>query len=580
MRKKLTPFQKLVNDVRTTGDPRKMMDLHAQITPQNCSPPVLEALLVHTGVPITKFDCSITEAVPYQRASFILLALEKVAMSCPRSPTLMSATTTALFNHIEDLIITMLSLVQVSYNSFAGTGLGTRVFEANLQTVCNLVDWMIERDTRLAEALYTSASAGRMLLTMWSTPRPDRPDEFFIDFLHPDVVKVMRLYLSNDEGRSTIYDLLFSCSQDLHGFSQALACRMEMMGDYCSAAESWPPTETTQHWKHMTLITSTVSQNATIRRSLRQFDYLRVASSSLSVAFGESGSPLLLPLTASLMAVAEDAWGYPSHSMSRVLQPELVTSLLCCFLSITNRHDKFMFPARSIIADLRRYSFYPRAMEAFERGLDDLPVPMRKLFGNSKCPLGIECRGILAAQTFHLRSGIEDHPVEKPVLCDNSNHLSTRVSRKRGPIKSCSRCRTVVYCSVACHKEDWGRRHQNECNEMRNEYIVFDNSDLDDVDQGNFELPAETYEKNRSRSQCSALERRVDEMVNSCKGEDSRMTLVEIGIANGMNTVVSLVVQLEKIENGVGPGVGQCWRPVQSVSRIIHTKNGLYPPSD
>ncbi|KAG2002218.1 hypothetical protein CC2G_004429 [Coprinopsis cinerea AmutBmut pab1-1] len=56
-------------------------------------------------------------------------------------------------------------------------------------------------------------------------------------------------------------------------------------------------------------------------------------------------------------------------------------------------------------------------------------------------------------------------------LCDNPMHFS-RVQGPWGKPMTCSRCHCVVYCSLECQKEDWLRRHRNECRTMRSTHIV------------------------------------------------------------------------------------------------------------
>ncbi|TEB24321.1 hypothetical protein FA13DRAFT_1325471 [Coprinellus micaceus] len=58
--------------------------------------------------------------------------------------------------------------------------------------------------------------------------------------------------------------------------------------------------------------------------------------------------------------------------------------------------------------------------------------------------------------------------------CDNFKHYD-RVSETAPEAKpqeehACSRCRSVVYCSAECQREDWRAFHRTECAEMAKEY--------------------------------------------------------------------------------------------------------------
>ncbi|KAF6741661.1 hypothetical protein DFP72DRAFT_243270 [Ephemerocybe angulata] len=56
-------------------------------------------------------------------------------------------------------------------------------------------------------------------------------------------------------------------------------------------------------------------------------------------------------------------------------------------------------------------------------------------------------------------------------LCDNLNHKNRRINEGgRDALhepKECSHCRTAVYCSRECQREDWEKYHKEECSRQR-----------------------------------------------------------------------------------------------------------------
>ncbi|KAJ3526032.1 hypothetical protein NMY22_g10332 [Coprinellus aureogranulatus] len=59
-------------------------------------------------------------------------------------------------------------------------------------------------------------------------------------------------------------------------------------------------------------------------------------------------------------------------------------------------------------------------------------------------------------------------------LCDNLKHLERHnpldASSNPNQEQQCSRCHSVVYCSVKCQQEDWSAFHKHECKHMAKDY--------------------------------------------------------------------------------------------------------------
>ena len=59
----------------------------------------------------------------------------------------------------------------------------------------------------------------------------------------------------------------------------------------------------------------------------------------------------------------------------------------------------------------------------------------------------------------------------QPYLCCHNEACSvvdtSKLHEKRMvKLQACSRCKQVQYCSKACQKEDWTKRHKNECKKL------------------------------------------------------------------------------------------------------------------
>ncbi|KAJ2912265.1 hypothetical protein MD484_g8147, partial [Candolleomyces efflorescens] len=58
-------------------------------------------------------------------------------------------------------------------------------------------------------------------------------------------------------------------------------------------------------------------------------------------------------------------------------------------------------------------------------------------------------------------------------LCDNPDCSPSSASRRASlKPKKCSKCRSMVYCSESCQKEDWDKLHRSECSALKEMSIV------------------------------------------------------------------------------------------------------------
>ena len=62
--------------------------------------------------------------------------------------------------------------------------------------------------------------------------------------------------------------------------------------------------------------------------------------------------------------------------------------------------------------------------------------------------------------------------------CKTCGKLNAELSEEEKKLKTCSKCKTVAYCSKECQKKDW-EGHKKDCrpadafNNMTNRYVPF-----------------------------------------------------------------------------------------------------------
>ncbi|EAU83393.1 hypothetical protein CC1G_09087 [Coprinopsis cinerea okayama7 len=130
------------------------------------------------------------------------------------------------------------------------------------------------------------------------------------------------------------------------------------------------------------------------------------------------------------------------------------------------------------------YANHPRGLKALIPVIESIE---KNQYGCEKWATFLEKRG-LAIQKFRTRlASVAMIEAEKsPAVfgfCDNEFHGSSalavdgpRTKRDRRP--QCSGCAAVFYCSEACQREDWKRRHRPVCSSIRSSHIGHEHSHI------------------------------------------------------------------------------------------------------
>ncbi|KAJ2924677.1 hypothetical protein H1R20_g12419, partial [Candolleomyces eurysporus] len=130
--------------------------------------------------------------------------------------------------------------------------------------------------------------------------------------------------------------------------------------------------------------------------------------------------------------------------------------------------DDASFPSfREIFDGLTVYSTYPSVftmlVKEIKRHLGSYHSSLER--GSPECVILDRWMS-----TFEIFS-VKHNPKDRDIVCDNMDHMKSPW-RSTSPLsgKTCSHCRSVVYCSEECQKADWNIRHRAECPYLNSEY--------------------------------------------------------------------------------------------------------------
>ncbi|KAG2010592.1 hypothetical protein CC2G_013405 [Coprinopsis cinerea AmutBmut pab1-1] len=119
-----------------------------------------------------------------------------------------------------------------------------------------------------------------------------------------------------------------------------------------------------------------------------------------------------------------------------------------------------------------------RVQKALEAAIDGLPARIQNRLNN---PSLVEHRIWNYLERIHTRFAdfeVFEDPVNK-VFCFNVQHASRKgIVAATGPMKACSGCHTVTYCSTDCQAEDWKNIHRFECAKLNGERKVAAEEDV------------------------------------------------------------------------------------------------------
>ncbi|KAF6753479.1 hypothetical protein DFP72DRAFT_407300 [Ephemerocybe angulata] len=113
--------------------------------------------------------------------------------------------------------------------------------------------------------------------------------------------------------------------------------------------------------------------------------------------------------------------------------------------------------------------YHPRVCRALENALSVIPQNTLDLLSANREWTVLRLRVKMYADVYQTQLG----PLEIP-LCDNLQHRNTCPFENPKGVEGlqCASCRTTMYCSRECQREDWANFHRQECAANRKDRIA------------------------------------------------------------------------------------------------------------
>ncbi|KAG2005422.1 hypothetical protein CC2G_001822 [Coprinopsis cinerea AmutBmut pab1-1] len=608
---------KLIEQARM-GDVPSLKLLFKSITAKNFVVSALEAALAHLEAPIsTERSASPDFMDQVERVGISLDLLLACLAHGKRTKSLKQSTVTTLLPRFDALISVLSAFVECCLNLPSNIPF---LFypDAAIGRACKVLCVLMITDDALEQAAYSSPSAIRLVLRLWSA-RVHNGGVYvsFSDAIDPN--DVLNLYLSDDHGQDVLLHYLLSSPRPvIRSFTRALVLRVKHIGEYAVETDSteFPAPGTERPWLNFRSGAKTLMLQPAIFPYLAKEGLIQAWARSLLVSVGCSRSHLVLDHFLDLFMFATTV------NRGIALREVLCTPLLhVVFESLARfrRGDNrvALFKAQFLAERLANIVFHPWLVVPFWEALNPNLPSLAPLARRSPIRENWDhlVRAVVRAADVG-GCGSESHVR----VCDNMLHEMTPQRDKSNPAtsrgKTCSACHWVNYCSQACQRADWDRRHRTECASMRRCYIddklggarytftmryfqtqcimsgpppVIDDLDespvlivdntRNDTTYRSVCLPLAHYRAYRLRTPYPAIEARVDGIVDDFIASRKPSMLIEAGFLHSSKTTIALLLRLERIgpEGVEGDRIWDMWKVCDSIPRLNRRMGRFIP---
>ncbi|KAH6886636.1 hypothetical protein BKA70DRAFT_1236325 [Coprinopsis sp. MPI-PUGE-AT-0042] len=578
----------LILEEAAKGSVEHLRALSEALTPENYNLAALDApldLLSRSALPGPDTDST----TALSRITTRLAALEcfcAALCACERCPNaqIKRRTVKKVLDQM-DGIIEWIHLCTISASRVChGEALSRYFF-----SIITLVGCCKSLDAQLSKLSLSSPVMANTILAIWSCPRTDDPRQLYHNWgmgrgCGCIIVNVMGMFLTHPDGFRSICDILHDSISQLETFCSATCTRISYISE---AAERRDVTIQDVQLGFTTLWENTkaLTNDPKIHHALRRAGYLQSFTrcvKGLSVRIMKDDTLTLISIF------------FNVPSPKRKPPPGCLRSRRRGFDPSAGRHSP------GVHLDWIRDRSLPINYSYF-RDLQLSPTTASRILdrpgGYAWSQLaGVERRVAVSPTWNGFANGLEKMCQELDeqkqdghlTFCDNNKELLTQHTGIWWRAKACSRCHLVMYCSPACQKDDWGKRHRGECLPMRGIYLgrraaelryshatrglhlqicqnaVAANSLVLDEQRRRIHggrspegfvivldirtaTHAQIYLKNRKVGDCPEIEARAQEMVTKyMTRRDPRERLVEMQIAWNSERGIALLIEMRK----------------------------------
>ncbi|KAH6908602.1 hypothetical protein BKA70DRAFT_1562635 [Coprinopsis sp. MPI-PUGE-AT-0042] len=427
-----------------SGNVDKLHELGDRITAENYTLAVLSAALVHLELEDLSIDESQrTHLSRIKRAFSAFHCVNQILSCCSRTQALKTATSGRLQPQLEGILVWMSRIV-----STIG---GTPAFIS----VSLALSRLLHLDEDISMQLCTSQRAFNLFIDLWryQPPWDEPPTAYLKPGLINPIHTAFHAYLTHQAGMQTFCDQILSSRRHLAYFLDSLVIKSRRLstspGEYAKCGEI------RREASLLALIYQMVDIQGLVPMAKRSRCLKDLGAMTTSLRPFVSPEDFLID-SAGLFGISD-----ASRDIAPILESGILAKVVEAFPNSDWGDDpKLQELGDEIIASLAAASCYPRSLKALHKAVPLIELPTVKRDGSRN--QWISLFGSIYDRMDALQSANRDI-----LPCDNDMHASDVHPDSCLPIKACSGCSFMAYCSVACQRSDWIRKHRMECSEIR-----------------------------------------------------------------------------------------------------------------
>ncbi|KAH6887272.1 hypothetical protein BKA70DRAFT_1462068 [Coprinopsis sp. MPI-PUGE-AT-0042] len=411
-----------------SGSPEDLEELAKLLTTENYTLAALDAALAQLDIDdIGNCPSPITSDLPFLRR--IISAIEIVDQSlrlCRQTTELKAETSLRVQEHLDSLIAWMsFTITQIRRH---------RVYSSVGVTLLHLV----ASDDELRSSVFSSPAAANLILTLWRYEPPDINDE------SPESL----------EGNQIFCDTVLSSRRQLSVFLDAFLVKLRLLLDLFH-----PITQQGRILdKHADSLTAIFLhlERRTVLLEAKRYLCLKELAAVTSIFL-----PPLIPRNSFLgNSLLIFHFSRSRRRFSPVVESGLLEALVNVFPTCDWGGEAQICRGELIIALLASTACHPR-------GLKEISGVTLRLLERSELHTENNPWYCLATSVEQKLAVFSSLSLDI-LTCDNGTCPCTvSVPSSHPPVKVCSGCQFMTYCSTSCQKSDWTARHRFECAELR-----------------------------------------------------------------------------------------------------------------
>ncbi|EAU83396.2 hypothetical protein CC1G_09090 [Coprinopsis cinerea okayama7 len=486
-----------------------------RLTPWNYTTRLLDAILSHFKIenlpPKDTAHSDLASLFNVKPMQNIVACLSECLDNCYRYQTILAITAAQIHDNLDGIL--SWTAMWVKYVLAPETGSNTLAKQAACDVACELVKMLLNLSEEVDEVVLASRKVFDIVLWSWSSTYTSVESDLASSLgdsrqgdtpgnaLTMDPENGIRIHLILLGGLTARYmnqaktqfvdrrfvDYLTSSPRRLRAFATGFSMQLSKLRELVCNTDVWTHRDESvlekmtsvliRYLRAMSALQNRMILVPAVYRALRKAGFLQewvyLLRDLVSTGIGWREVEALHLFLVNTLRMAYQPYTNPFSGLETVLEAgihEVMEEIVAEPVSMNTHFIRFHF-----VAVYLEYANHPRGLKALVPAMKSIA---KNQYGSELIADFLKDEGFVLQ---HFRARVQrmtkiEAETSPDVFgfCDNELHGSSaamdgpRTKRNRRP--QCSGCAAVFYCSEACQREDWKRRHRSVCSSIRSYY--------------------------------------------------------------------------------------------------------------